>query len=76
MNIEDRIIRVVSETLGSHRGPIVDQSTAEDLGMDSLDAVEVIMAIELEFNLEIPDKYCEPIKGIQQLIDYVNTCLA
>ncbi len=76
MSIENRIIRVVSETLGSHRCQIVDQSTVEDLGMDSLDAVEVIMAIELEFDLEIPDNCCEPIKGIQQLIDYVSTCLA
>ncbi len=76
MNIEDRIIRVISETLGSHRGQIVDQSTVEDLGMDSLDAVEVIMAIESEFNIEIPDEACEPITGIPQLSDYVTTCLA
>lgn len=76
MNIEDRVIRVTVETLGVHRGAVVSQSTAADLSMDSLDNVELIMAIELEFSIEIPDADCEPITGVPQLVEYVTAQLS
>lgn len=75
MDIENRIINVIQNQLGMPQGKVMSTSTSEDLGMDSLDDVEVIMAIEEEFNLEIPDEDCEPLTGVPQLVEYITAKL-
>jgi len=51
---------------------IEDKNTLEDLGADSLDKVEIMMALEEEFSFEIPDEEAEKLKTIGQIIDYIN----
>ena len=58
--------------LGMPKGSVTIDSTTESLGMDSLDAIECIMAIEDEFDLEIPDEEAEKITTVQSAIDYVE----
>ena len=70
---EERVRKIVIEQLGVTE----DQATSEasfvdDLGADSLDTVELVMALEEEFECEIPDEDAEKITTIQQAIDYVN----
>jgi acyl carrier protein len=53
-----------------------DASFIEDLGADSLDTVELIMSLEEEFDIEIPDEEAEKIKTVQNVVDYIQTHLA
>jgi len=73
--LEERTKKVIAEQLGL---PVADATGEKkfiaDLGADSLDTVEIIMAIEDEFNIEIPDEDAEKIESVQQAVDYVNTC--
>ena len=72
-NIEERIKRVVAEQLGVNESDVKnDSNIIHDLGADSLDRVELIMAIEDEFALEIPDAAADEIDTVQQLNDYVQ----
>ena len=72
-NIEERVINIVAEQLGLDRAKITkDASFIEDLGADSLDTVELVMALEEEFSTEIPDEEAEKITTIQQAIDYIS----
>jgi acyl carrier protein len=72
-NITDRVINIVAEQLGLDRAKITnDASFIEDLGADSLDTVELVMALEEEFSTEIPDEEAEKITTIQQAIDYIS----
>jgi acyl carrier protein len=74
MSIEDRIKKVVSEQLGIAVSEIKNESNFnEDLGADSLDNVELVMAFEEEFDCEIPDEEAEKITSVQLAIDYVTT---
>jgi len=71
--IEDRVKAIVAEQLGLDKDSITnDSSFVEDLGADSLDTVELVMALEEEFGTEIPDEDAEKITTIQQAIEYVN----
>ena len=71
--IEDRVKAIVAEQLGLDKDIIAnDSSFVDDLGADSLDTVELVMALEEEFNTEIPDEDAEKITTIQQAIDYIN----
>jgi acyl carrier protein len=59
--------------LGVDEGEITNESSfVDDLGADSLDTVELVMALEEEFGCEIPDDDAEKITTVQQAIDYVN----
>ena len=72
-NIEDRVKKIVAEQLGVKLEEITnDSSFVEDLGADSLDTVELVMALEEEFETEIPDEQAEKITKVQEAIDYVN----
>ncbi len=72
-NIEQRVKKIVAEQLGVNEAEIkVESSLAGDLGADSLDTVELVMALEEEFECEIPDEEAEKITTVQQAIDYVN----
>lgn len=72
-NIEERVKKIVAEQLGVKLEEITNESSfVEDLGADSLDTVELVMALEEEFETEIPDEQAEKITKVQEAIDYVN----
>lgn len=71
--IEERVKKIVAEQLGVKLEEVNnDASFVEDLGADSLDTVELVMALEEEFETEIPDEEAEKITKVQEAIDYVN----
>ena len=71
-NIEQRVKKIVAEQLGVNEADIKTESSfVDDLGADSLDTVELVMALEEEFECEIPDDEAEKITSVQQAIDYV-----
>jgi acyl carrier protein len=75
-NIEQRVKKIVAEQLGVSEADIKTESSfVDDLGADSLDTVELVMALEEEFECEIPDEEAEKITTVQQAIDYVNSNL-
>jgi acyl carrier protein len=70
--IEAKIIKIVSDQLNVDEGEInPDSSFVDDLGADSLDTVELVMAFEEEFAVEIPDEDAEGILSVQNAIDYI-----
>ncbi|MFM2399164.1 MAG: hypothetical protein RL341_1321 [Pseudomonadota bacterium] len=72
-NLEARVRKIVAEQLGVAEADIKNESSfVDDLGADSLDTVELVMALEDEFGTEIPDEEAEKIKTVQQAIDYVT----
>ena len=71
-NIEERVKKIVVEQLGVKEGISNEASFVDDLGADSLDTVELVMALEEEFECEIPDEEAEKIMTVQQAIDYVT----
>ena len=73
MSVEERVRKIVSEQLGTDEDQIKNESSfIDDLGADSLDTVELVMALEEEFDTEIPDEEAEKITTVQQAIDYIN----
>jgi acyl carrier protein len=75
-DIEQRVKKIVAEQLGVAEGDIKNESSfVDDLGADSLDTVELVMALEDEFSCEIPDEQAEKIKTVQQAMDYVSSNL-
>ena len=73
-SIEERVKKIVVEQLGVNDGEVrPDASFVDDLGADSLDTVELVMALEEEFDCEIPDEEAEKIATVQQAIDYINS---
>ena len=73
-NIEQRVKKIVAEQLGVNESEVKNESSfVNDLGADSLDTVELVIALEEEFECEIPDEAAEKITTVQQAIDYVNT---
>ncbi|AFZ82594.1 acyl carrier protein [Candidatus Kinetoplastidibacterium crithidiae] len=71
-SIEQRVKKIVAEQLGVNDSDIKDDSSfVEDLGADSLDMVELVMALEDEFETEIPDEEAEKINTVQQAISYI-----
>jgi acyl carrier protein len=72
-NIEERVIKMVAEQLGVKEDDIQSTSSfVEDLGADSLDTVELIMALEEEFDAEIPDDDAEKIATVKDAVDYIQ----
>jgi acyl carrier protein len=70
---EDRVRKIVIEQLGVTEEQATNEASfVDDLGADSLDTVELVMALEEEFECEIPDEDAEKITTIKQAIDYVN----
>ena len=71
--VEQQVKAIVAEQLGVKAEQVVnDASFVDDLGADSLDTVELVMALEEEFECEIPDEEAEKITSVQQAIDYVK----
>ena len=76
-NIEDRVKKIVAEQLGVKEDEVINASSfVDDLGADSLDTVELVMALEEEFDTEIPDEEAEQITTVQLAINYINENLA
>ena len=74
--VEERVKQIVVEQLGVKDEEVTpDSSFVDDLGADSLDTVELVMALEEEFNCEIPDEEAEKITTVQQAIEYINAHL-
>ena len=72
-DVAERVKKIVIEQLGAKEEEVKnDSSFVEDLGADSLDTVELVMALEEEFECEIPDEEAEKIATVQQAIDYVT----
>lgn len=71
--IEERVKKIVIEQLGVKEEEVsLESSFVDDLGADSLDTVELVMALEEEFETEIPDEEAEKITTVQQAINYVT----
>ena len=76
-NVDERVKKIVIEQLGVKEDEVSNgASFVDDLGADSLDTVELVMALEEEFECEIPDEEAEKITTVQQAIDYINAHLA
>ena len=72
-SIDERVKKIVIEQLGVKEEEVtITASFVEDLGADSLDTVELVMALEEEFECEIPDEEAEKITTVAQAVDYVN----
>ena len=71
-DVEVRVKKIVSEQLGVKDEVSNDSSFVDDLGADSLDTVELVMALEEEFECEIPDEDAEKITTVQEAINYVE----
>jgi len=75
-SIEERVKKIVVEQLGVEEDQVTaDASFVDDLGADSLDTVELVMALEEEFDCEIPDEEAESISTLAQATAYVNANL-
>jgi acyl carrier protein len=72
-SIEEQVRGIIAEQLGAKADEIKDDASfVDDLGADSLDTVELVMALEEEFETEIPDEDAEKITTVQEAIDYVK----
>lgn len=72
-SIEEKVKSIVIEQLGVEADQVTNAASfVDDLGADSLDTVELVMALEEEFDTEIPDEEAEKITSVQQAIDYVT----
>ena len=75
-SVEQRVKKIVAEQLGVNEADVKIESTfVDDLGADSLDTVELVMALEEDFECEIPDEEAEKITSVQQAIDYIKAHL-
>ena len=73
MSVAERVIGIVAEQLSIGADEIKNESSfIDDLGADSLDTVELVMALEEEFDIEISDDEAENISTVQSAIDYIN----
>ena len=72
--VEEKVKQIIVEQLGVDEGEVTPKASfVDDLGADSLDTVELVMALEEEFECEIPDEDAEKITTVQQAIDYINS---
>ena len=72
-NVEQRVKKIVAEQLGVNEAEIKNESSfIDDLGADSLDTVELVMALEEEFSVEIPDEDAEKMKTVGDAIKYIE----
>lgn len=72
-DVQEKVIAIVAEQLGVDADKVTSESSfVDDLGADSLDTVELVMALEEGFGCEIPDEDAEKITNVKQAVDYVN----
>jgi acyl carrier protein len=74
MSVEAKVKEIIVENLGVDQEKVTEEASfVEDLGADSLDTVELVMAFEEEFDVEIPDEDAEKMRTVGQAIDYLKT---
>ena len=74
MSIEKKVAEIIVDQLGVEEKQVVPTASfVDDLGADSLDTVELVMALEEEFDIEIPDEEAEKIGTVQNAIDYIKS---
>jgi len=74
MGVQERVKSIIVEQLGVDEEEVtLDASFTDDLGADSLDIVELVMAFEEEFGIEIPDEEAEKISNVKEAVDYIAT---
>ncbi|HUI85396.1 MAG TPA: acyl carrier protein [Candidatus Binatia bacterium] len=72
-SVEERVKQIIVEQLGVDEGEVTPNAAfVDDLGADSLDTVELVMAFEEAFEIEIPDEDAEKIRTVKDAIDYIN----
>lgn len=72
-SVEERVKKIIVEQLGVNAEQVTNQAAfVDDLGADSLDTVELVMALEEEFGLEIPDEEAQKIATVQAAVDYIK----
>jgi len=73
MALEDQVKEIIVEQLGVDEGDVkMESHFVDDLGADSLDTVELVMKLEEDFDIEIPDEDAEKIQTVRDAIDYIN----
>ena len=73
-DIESRVKKIIAEQLGVEESQVTSEKAfVADLGADSLDTVELVMALEDEFGIEIPDEDAEKAKTVQNVVDYIDS---
>jgi acyl carrier protein len=71
--VDERVKKIIAEQLGVEEGEVTPEASfVEDLGADSLDTVELVMALEEEFSIEIPDEDAEKILTVGKALDYIK----
>ena len=71
--VEDKVKEIISKQLGVDQSEVTPEASfVEDLGADSLDTVELVMAFEEAFNIEIPDEDAEKIAKVKDAVDYIS----
>ncbi len=76
VEIKNRVVEIIANQLGIEEDDVTaEASVIDDLGADSLDVVELVMALEEEFDLEIPDEEAEKITSVQNIFDYMASAL-
>jgi len=74
MALEDQVKEIIVEQLGVDEGDVkMESHFVDDLGADSLDTVELVMKLEEDFDIEIPDEDAEKIQTVRDAIDYINS---
>ena len=74
MSVEEKVREIIVDQLGvDEKQVLAEASFIDDLGADSLDTVELVMALEEEFDIEIPDEEAEKIAKVQNAIDYIKS---
>ena len=72
-NVEQRVRKIIAEQLGVNEGEIKNESSfVDDLGADSLDTVELVMAFEKEFDIDIPDDEAEKLRTVGDALKYLH----
>ena len=72
-NIEQRVRKIVAEQLGVNEADIKNESSfVDDLGADSLDTVELVMAFEENFDIEVPDEEAEKLQSVADVVAYIE----
>jgi len=74
MSVEDKVKKIIAQKLGVDIADVTPQAKfVDDLGADSLDLVELIMSMEEEFEIDIPDEEAEKLETVQDAINYINS---
>jgi len=76
MSVEEKVIEIIAQKLNLSKDQIKPEASfVEDLGADSLDLVELVMAMEEAFGMEVPDEDAEKLRTVKDVIDYIKTRL-